>query len=216
MEPVDTVTTVLLLLTSFVLAAEPVQRRPAEYQRLSEEMKRMAKAGNWGAVERSFLRLDAISTEHTFAVLLNSAFSAREMGDVGLAKQRLVAASKLQKDPIVEEWLWSIQDKYVSVFLGSNLADNMRLFPESMPFMPEQRSAVQFAMKTIEEEALFDGLLPKGKYTFRPLTETDGPYVLHFDLSRERQSIDLRSHKHGTASDRRKRRRIDKKAARQP
>jgi hypothetical protein len=202
---------VLLLLASIAMADGP--RRPAEYQRLSEDMARMAKVGNWSAVERSFRRLDAISQDHPFKVLVAAAYSARETGNVALVRDRLQQAAALQADEDVQNWLFSLQEKYVAVTLAADLADDMRLFPKQMPFAPEERAAVQFAMQTVEDEAMFVGLLPKGEYTFRPIDTTEGPYVLPFDLAKERHTIDLRTHKHGTARDRRKRKRLDRKRA---
>lgn len=175
----------------------------------------MAKVGNWPAVERSFVRLEAMGFPHTFKVLVNAAYSAREIGDIALAKERLHAARTLEADKAVDEWLWSIQQEYAPLMVAADLTDNYRLIPGAMPFSPEHRRAVEFAVEKVEEDGRFDGLLPKGTYTFEPFDESAPRPSFTFDLTHERPSVDLRTHPGPTKRDRRKRARIDKKMARE-
>lgn len=203
-----------LLLFSMAWADAP-GRPPAEYQRLSDEMVRMAKAGNWTAVERSFSRMETIGHPHTFRVLVNAAHAARERGDIGLARERLLEADQLETDPDVKQWLWSIQQDYAPVFVAADLPANYRLVPAAMPFVPDKRRAVLFAQGQVVEDSAFKGLLPKGQYTFRPFEEEGGGHVFTFDLRRERPTIDLRTRETPTRRDRRRRARIDKRLAEQ-
>ncbi len=204
----------LLLIALAVASGPSSSSHDAEYRRLSEEMDRMAKAGNWNAVEYSFSRLDALGVPHSFKVLLHAAFAAREAGDMALAKERLHAAAALRQDPAVEEWLWSIQRDYVPVLVAADLLANYRLVPEQLPFSPEHRRAVQFAMRKVEEDGYFKGLLPKGVYHFRPFLDDDPGRRFTLDLRRERQSVDLRTRLGPTKRDRRRRKRLDRRLER--
>lgn len=178
-------------------------------------MDRMAEAGNWLAVERSFGRLDALGSPHTFDVLVNAAFSARERGDITLARKRLHDADALGDDPQVDEWLWTIEKDYAFVLVAADLMANYRLLPEQMPFSPEHRRAVQFAMQKVEHDGIFNGLLPKGAYRFEPVVPSERARTYAFDLRTERKSIDLRTKEGPTKRDRRRRARLDRKLARE-
>lgn len=200
----------LFLLPLLASAAPSSGTDHGEYRRISEDMHRMAKAGNWLAVERSFLRLEKLGSPHTVKVLLDAAYSARERGDMTVARQRLHQASRIGENPKVAAWLWDIEKQYAPVTVAADLLDNYRLVPEAMPFSPEHRRVVQVAMERVRQDGYFSGLLPKGAYRFEPYVNGEGR-VYRFDLNTDRSSIDLRTKDEPTGRDRRRRARLDRR-----
>jgi hypothetical protein len=190
--------------------------RQAEYVRLAEEMGRKAKKNNWVAVERTFGKLDAMGIPHSFTVLWNAAHAARHRGDILAARERLKKAAKIEENEDVANWLWDIQQDYGPVMVAADLPANYRLVPKKMPFEPTKRKAVEFGVKQVLENSYFDGLLPRGVYTFEPLgAPDDSPLSFDFTLRADRQRFDLRTREEPTRADRRKRARIDRKLEKQ-
>ena len=187
------------------------QTRLAEYRRLSDELARAAKRNNWTAVDRLLQQLDDIGHPHTLAVLKIAAEANTVEGNVTGALGRLTTASMLDPDPVVTERLATLRATYGPVFLAADLPANYRLAPQSMPFEPERRAAVQFAVEQMREHGVYDGVLPHGTYVFAPYGVTSGPGVFRIDVRGDRRSIDLRTHEVITGADRRKRARIDRK-----
>ncbi len=208
--------------TSVAYAADPgsdlttPEGRQAEYVRLAEEMARQAKRNNWVAVERTYGKLDAMGLPHTFTVLWNAAHAARNQGNILAARERLKAAAKIEEKKELTDWLWDIQQDYGPVMVAADLPANYRLVPKKMPFEPEKRKAVEFGVEKVLEDSYFDGLLPRGIYTFEPLNAADdSPRSFQFTLRADRQRFDLRTHEEPTRADRRKRARIDRKLEKQ-
>ena len=190
--------------------------RQAEYVRLAENMAMHAKRNNWVAVERTFQKLDEMGLPHTFTVLWNAAHAARNQGNIMGARDHLRAAAKLEEKKEVADWLWDIQQDYGPVMVAADLPANYRLIPEKMPFEPEKRKAVEYGVNEVLVDSYFDGLLPRGVYTFEPLDAPEGsPLSFRFTLRADRQRFDLRTHDEPTRADRKKRERIDKKLEKQ-
>lgn len=144
--------------------------RQAEYRRLSEELQKLASRNAWSGVERFYAQLEATEIPIEFNELVTGAHAARAVGDTKLARTRLFTASKLQEQRDVIEWLWEIDEAYGLVFLKCDPAHKRRpeLATAAMPFDPNQARSVQFAIETVKDTCLFDGMLPGGKYTFGP------------------------------------------------
>lgn len=153
----------------------------SEYRRLHEELDRLAKRNAWPGVERTFQKMLATGVEPQFEDLKVAAHAAQASGDIAAARDRLAKASGLKEDKEILDWLWSIDSQYGPVFFAGNPGD-VALEPKVMPFDPIQAKAVQHAAKQVEETGIFEGLLPKGDYTFGGAELEVGSSVKRVDL----------------------------------
>ncbi len=144
-----------------------------EYQRLSQELEKLASRNAWAGVERTYAALLATGVEPSFEDYLAGAHSARAIGDVASARTRLIAANAKREDRAVVDWLWDIDSHYNRVLLACDIG-KVELQPEAVPFDPNQRKAVEFAQKEILEKGFFDGFLPQGRYVFGKEPGPDG------------------------------------------
>lgn len=162
----------------------------SEYRRLAEEMDRLAKRNAWGGVERTYEKMLATGITPTFDDLKTAAHAAQARGDIGEARTRLARASTIQEDKEVLDWLWAIDSNYGPVLLSGNPGE-VALAPKVMPFDPVQSKAVQFAVAQVAETGTFEGLLPKGDYTFG---DPDGKdTVMDIDVGASIRKVDLRN-----------------------
>ena len=161
-----------------------------EHNRLSVELQTLAQRGAWAGVERTFLRLVSTGIEPDFDDWVVGAASARARGDMKATKLRLYEASKLGEDRTVSDGLWELRQNYADVSLrcSSRLLkkkDPPSLEVEVMPFDPVQVAAIAYAKASISEDCTFDGLLPRGTYSFMDRSFTVRPNI-------ETVSLDLR------------------------
>lgn len=147
------------------LSAGPDQ---AEYVRLQQEIERLAQRNAWAGVERTYDEMLATGIPLAFEDHLAGAHAARALGDVWGARQRLTAANAVREgDREILEWLWDIDSHYGRVSLSCNPGKHqVEMTAEAMPFNPDQRRAVEFAIAEVRDTCLFDGLLPQGNYRF--------------------------------------------------
>jgi len=140
----------------------------AEYIRLAQELEKLASRNAWGGVERTYLALMATGVAPTFEDFIAGAQSARASGDIAGTRKRLMAATELQEDREILDWLWDIDSNYGKVFLAcvASGKDPITLSTGTMPFDPAMAGAVRFAVAQVDEDCLFDGYLPKGEYKF--------------------------------------------------
>lgn len=157
----------------------------AEYTRLSQEVAKLAKRNLWAGVERNYRACVATGAPLSFEDHRAGAHAAAALGDVASAKERLRSAAALREDPEILNAMWEIDSAYGRVLFAGDLGE-VSLSVESMPFNPTQAKAVQFAIAQVEEHGLFEGLLPKGRYTF-----AENTYEIQPRVSNVR--VDLRS-----------------------
>jgi hypothetical protein len=140
----------------------------AEYNRLARELHVLAARNAWSGVERTYVKIQATGAPLQFKELVSGAHSARAHGDVQEVRHRLREASKQQEERNVLEWMWEIDQSYGQVFLACEAAkkNQPELVRPVMPFDPNHRRAVEFAIETLSATCLFDGLLPAGEYGF--------------------------------------------------
>lgn len=165
----------------------PHAERQAEYNRLAEEMQKLAGRNAWAGVERFYAQLEATEVPIEFDELITGAHSARAVGNTKLSRDRLSAANKLKEERDVIEWLWELDEAYgtTTLFCDPEWKRRPELAAEAVPFDPNQARSVQFAIKTIAETCEFDGMLPGGKYTF-------GQYEFEVKPKVESVRIDMR------------------------
>lgn len=138
----------------------------AEYQRLTQEIERLARRNAWPGVERLFDDLVATGVAPSFDDWVRGAYGARAVGNVAAERQRLLHAKALREDPEVFNWLYEIDSSYGDVKLTCDADSHILLEREVMPFDPLQRRAVEYAQAQIASECAFEGLLPFGTYRF--------------------------------------------------
>lgn len=138
----------------------------AEHDRLSDEMDRLAERKVWTGVERKFGELTALGTELSLEEWMLGAYSARELGDVLASYERLKRAARIKGTKEIVDWLWDLDNNYGHVELVAVPARAATLEASVMPFDPNQRKAVDAAVKRSKQDGRFVGMLPKGEYVF--------------------------------------------------
>ena len=165
------------LCSSLALASSDVNK--AEHERLSDELERLASRQVWPGVERKFQELEGLEVELTTDDYLYGAYAARELGDVGAAYERLQAAAREGGSKEIVDWLWDIDHNYGHVELLMVPTRPAELTANEMPFDPNQRKAVEAAIRSTKADGIFVGMLPRGSYDFagQPFTVDPGVSV---------------------------------------
>jgi hypothetical protein len=133
----------------------------AEVYRLTEELHRLAIRQAWSGVERTWR---VLHQAEGLAVrdFLAAADAATQLGDVGAARLRLLAALDLEESRDVVERLWAIDSAYGAVTVS---ADGPTVLQSSgAHFFPVGRLAIERAQARLAETGRFEGWLPIGHY----------------------------------------------------
>jgi len=141
----------------------------AEHHRLQEEMQRLSGRNAWSGVERGFqslLELQEEGEELTAGDWAMGAQAARALGDITKCHYRLTMAVSMEGDRELVDLLSEIDTVYSTVRLSTDRTSAAELSPAMMPFVPDQRGAIELAQASITENRSFEGLLPAGNYTF--------------------------------------------------
>lgn len=149
----------------------------AEYYRLHDECRKLARRQVWPGVARLYLEMEATGAALVYEDYLAGAMAARDAGDVLLAYERLTAAAKLNGTREVIDWLWSIDTAYGRVELRTEPPGPTELRVETWPMLPDQRAAIEAAQRQLSASGSYVGMLPAGTYTFssQEFTVTPGP-----------------------------------------
>lgn len=159
----------------------------AEYVRLQQELERLAARSAWSGVERTLKKMIGTGVPPSFEAWLAGAHAARAVGDIAGVRQRLLSAHDAREDKDVLNWLWEIDANYGRASLACTPGrQKVELEARAMPFNPDQRRAVEFAVARIDEACLFDGYLPQGVYEF-------GGYEVKVVPRVQTVSLDLRN-----------------------
>ncbi len=142
----------------------------AEHQRISEEIEHLSRRQLWGGVERHLQECLELGLEPSFEDLLHGANAARGLGNAQAVHDRLRQAARINPTKQIIDWLWNIDRSYGQVELSTVPQRSAQLSTDNMPFAPDQRAAVEFAIQQVQQNGYFKGLLPQGTYTL--LTET--------------------------------------------
>ncbi|MBO84629.1 MAG: hypothetical protein CL927_04670 [Deltaproteobacteria bacterium] len=94
------------------------------------------------------------------------AYAARELGQVLSVQERLKSAARMHQSKDIVEWLWKIDNTYGRVELVSVPPRSTTFEAGVMPFDPDQRKAVEAAIKSVADDGMFVGMLPLGEFTF--------------------------------------------------
>jgi len=150
------------------VVAEAGQVEEAEYQRLREDMRRMASRNAWPGVEAKFqemLALQARGQQIAAEEWLLGAQAARAIGLMAESRDRLARAVKLQPSPETIALLEEIDSTFGYVDLVVEAGAEAELKPAAMPFVPDQRKAIEVGRSQVAEVGAFKGMLPKGAYS---------------------------------------------------
>lgn len=169
-----------LLALAVLLSATPAfaldAATEAEYHRLAAKLENLAERNAWTGAERTYQSMSELGMELTFKDHFQGAQAARAVGDVTSARKRLDICSKMQENEEVLDWLWQIDQTYGTVHLFADVGA-VELKANVTPFDPNQLSAIQFAQNSVATTGTFEGLLPKGDYTFGPFDLQVQPMV---------------------------------------
>lgn len=136
----------------------------AERLRLSDEAKKLAQRNAWSGVERAYTQLINTDCELGLDDHLNGAQAARSLGKVFEVYERLGRARDLdQRSDLIEE-MESINQIYGRVEIVGDPRFRPELTREAMPFAPDQRKAIEYAIEVVANTGSFKGMLPRGEY----------------------------------------------------
>lgn len=145
---------------------EPNATQLQERDRLSDEMKNLAKRQIWAGVERKYQQLVDLGLDLRGPDHLSGAYAARELGRLGDVHERLTKAAAIEPTKEIIDWLWDIDHNYGHVVLIADKKGTAVLEAPNMPLDPNQRKAVEQAIKESKDNGRFEGLLPRGSYVF--------------------------------------------------
>ena len=161
-------TSSLYLLSSFAVHAAATSEADAERVRLSEDMARMAKRGNWRAVDKKYRQIAALrKVDIPFEDHMMGAQASFNLGDIASTRQRIVLALDVQENEEALQWLEGIDAAFVSIDISiDNSYDGDReLKMAELPFMPEEQDAYNRAKRILADKGQFAGMLPVGEYS---------------------------------------------------
>lgn len=138
--------------------------KQAEKFRLTEEMGKLAARNAWAGVESKYEDLLALNVPLDFDTHTLAAQSAKTLGKTLQVYERLVRAREMQEDPAVLAEIEAIDSAYGRVRIVGNERWSLPLARPSMPFAPDERKSVEYAIRVAEEAGAFEGMLPAGTY----------------------------------------------------
>jgi hypothetical protein len=141
----------------------------AEHVRLSEELAQVMARNAWTGAEdvyQALVVLEAGGEALTGDEVYRGAQVAQANGDIAACRARLERAQVLAPTLEMAVWLRAIDTAYGPVALRARTPDAATLLPETPPFEPDRRAAISAAQAQLARGGRFDGLLPRGAYTF--------------------------------------------------
>lgn len=136
----------------------------AEKFRLTSEMKRLAQRNAWAGVESKYEELLGLGVDLEFDTHTLAAQSAKYLGKTYEVYRRLERAASIQEDADVAAEMEAIDSKYGRVRLVGNERWEVTLTRPAMPFAPDERKSVEYAIMVALESGGFEGMLPQGAY----------------------------------------------------
>jgi hypothetical protein len=135
----------------------------AEAARLSGELLTLSERGAWGGAERMYLAASRTGVPLGHEAHVAGAESALEVGDIGTARDRLIAAVRERESREVIERLWEIDTQWGEVVL--TVSPDVDLVVAVPAFDPIKTRAVKRAQAQMAQLGEFSGWLPTGHYT---------------------------------------------------
>ncbi len=146
----------------------PVPKGPdqAEYNRLTQELEKLAERNAWAGVERTWGKLVLTQIPPSYEDLSYAANAARALGDTAAARERWLMAKERKEDPMIFDALFEIDQNYGTVALQCDPGVGWELTTEQRPFQPDRIRSVEFAAAAIADSCAFEGMIPVGTYAF--------------------------------------------------
>jgi hypothetical protein len=139
--------------------------RIAEYSRLQDRLQYLSKKNNMNATRKIYQKLEALGLPLGHTELLIGAQLHRHDGNVAAAYSCLTQAARIEGTREVIDWLVGIDQQYGRVLLHVMKGFGEGVLPANAVIFPDQKAAIAFANKEIDEKLAFDGFLPHGVYT---------------------------------------------------
>ena len=136
----------------------------SEKVRLSGELKKLAQRNAWSGVERSYLSLLETKCDLSFDENQLGAESARYLGKTMQMYDRLAAAKELDPQPQILENLSGLDSMYGRVRVKGDARRRPVLSRAAMPFAPDERKSIEWAIEVVAGTGSFEGMLPNGEY----------------------------------------------------
>jgi hypothetical protein len=132
---------------------------------LESEMSQLAARNAWAGVEKAYLERVSLGGELPPDVRQLGADSARALGDPWTSYQRLLPVIAAQPDnEVAHRQMAELRERYGRVTVRRVELTPIELSVAVVPFLPDERSCVDFAIGVLHETGGFDGLLPLGGY----------------------------------------------------
>lgn len=144
----------------------------AEKYRLSGELKKLAQRNAWSGVERTYEAMLATGCELDFEEHGLGAESARYLGKTYEMYERLTAAKAIDPQQAVLDSLAGLDGNYGRVEIKGDPRRRPILARAAMPFAPDQRKSIEWAITVVTETGSFKGMLPVGDYTISDIPFT--------------------------------------------
>lgn len=136
----------------------------AERYRLEQEIERLAQRNAWAGVETKYQELLDLRLETSYAVHMLGAQAARSLGKTWETRQRLELARSVEENAEAVDNIALIDATYGRVRLKGNPRWTVRFSRPAMPFAPDERKSVEYAVFVLENGGSFEGMLPIGEY----------------------------------------------------
>lgn len=136
----------------------------SEKYRLSGEMKKLAQRNAWSGVERTYELMLDTGCELTFEEHGLGAESARYLGKTFEMYERLASAKAIDPQQEVLDSMAGLDSNYGRVEIKGDPRRRPVLSREAMPFAPDQRKSIEWAITVVSETGSFKGMLPVGDY----------------------------------------------------
>jgi hypothetical protein len=154
-----------------VAHAEDPQTKATRLQ-IEEEMKKLAAKNAWAGVETNFQKLIDLKADIPYDDWFLGSQAARNLGKTWEMYQRLEAAVKLKPSDEIQRELDGIDERYGRLKISGNARKHPTMTAAVMPFAPDERKSVEYAMDYVLNTGSFEGMLPLGDYNYGTLKIT--------------------------------------------
>lgn len=148
---------ILLLCAAFAGRANE-----AEADRLTEEIAMLEGRGAWSGVDRAYRRALETGVGLDPSVHVAGARASLQAGDADTARERLLSAYEVERDPDLLQWLTTFSREYSRLHVRVDPGTSLEI--ERKHFDPDRARIVDRAAEVIAATQRFDGLLPVGRY----------------------------------------------------
>jgi hypothetical protein len=136
----------------------------AKVRQIRDEMNRFAGKNAWNGVDRKYQQVIALTPNVSLELHRLGAQAARMLGKTYEMYTRLENITQLESDTTVQQEISALESSYGRVRILGNIRWTVVLSRPSMPFLPDQKSSVKYAIDELANTGSFEGMIPVGKY----------------------------------------------------